>query len=128
MADTEKDVQGVAELLAKTTVDQVNIVSFKAKGLKLNSSEDGEIFLAVNLLKKNNGKRGNFVYTWKKTCLTLRIVFLHLSAVEVVDAIKASKDIQALCLEGNTIGVEAAKAIGEALSTRQEFEVKSKDC
>ena len=52
MADTEKDVQGVAELLAKTTVDQVNIVSFKGKGLKLNSSEDGEIFLAVNLLKK----------------------------------------------------------------------------
>ena len=52
MADTEKDVQGVAELLAKTTVDQVNIVSFKGKSLKLNSSEDGEIFLAVNLLKK----------------------------------------------------------------------------
>ena len=68
------------------------------------------------------------MYICKKTCLTLRIVFLHLSAVEVVDAIKASKDIQALCLEGNTIGVEAAKAIGEALSTRQEFEVKSKDC
>ena len=68
------------------------------------------------------------MYTWKKTCLTLRIVFFHLSAVEVVDAIKASKDIQALCLEGNTIGVEAAKAIGEALSTRQEFEVRSKDC
>ncbi|XP_015779681.1 PREDICTED: ran GTPase-activating protein 1-like isoform X1 [Acropora digitifera] len=86
MADTEKDVQGVAELLAKTTVDQVNIVSFKGKGLKLNSSED---------------------------------------AVEVVDAIKASKDIQALCMEGNTIGVEAAKAIGEALSTRQEFEIAS---
>ncbi|XP_044177192.1 ran GTPase-activating protein 1-like [Acropora millepora] len=86
MADTEKDVQGVAELLAKTTVDQVNIVSFKGKSLKLNSSED---------------------------------------AVEVVDAIKASKDIQALCLEGNTIGVEAAKAIGEALSTRQEFEIAS---
>lgn len=58
MADTEKDVQGVAELLAKTTVDQVNIVSFKGKGLKLDSSDDGEIFLAVNLLKKNNAKVG----------------------------------------------------------------------
>lgn len=67
------------------------------------------------------------MYTWKKTCLPFRIVFLHLSAVEVVDAIKASKDIQALCLEGNTIGVEAAKAIGEALSTRQEFEVRGKE-
>lgn len=50
MADTEKDVQGVAELLAKTKVDQVNIVSFKGRSLKLDSSDDGEIFLAVNLL------------------------------------------------------------------------------
>ena len=56
MADTEKDVQGVAELLAKTTVDQVNIVSFKGKNLKLDSSDDGEIFLAVNLLKKTMPK------------------------------------------------------------------------
>ena len=51
----------------------------------------------------------------------------HFSAVEVVNAIKASKDVQALCLEGNTIGVGAAEAIGEALSTRQEFEVKAND-
>lgn len=52
MADTEKDVQGVAELLAKTKVDQVNIVSFKGRSLKLDSSDDGELFLAVNLLKQ----------------------------------------------------------------------------
>jgi Ran GTPase-activating protein (RanGAP) involved in mRNA processing and transport len=31
--------------------------------------------------------------------------------------------MQALCLEGNTIGVDAAKAIAEALSKRPEFEV-----
>jgi len=57
--------------------------------------------------------------------LFLIISHLHLLiiAVEVVNAIKASKDVQALCLEGNTIGVEAAEAIGEALSTREEFEV-----
>jgi len=48
---------------------------------------------------------------------------LLIIAVEVVNAIKASKDVQALCLEGNTIGVEAAEAVGEALSTRKEFEV-----
>ena len=46
-----------------------------------------------------------------------------LTAAEVVNAIKASKDVQALCLEGNTIGVEAAEAIGGALATRPELEV-----
>ena len=46
-----------------------------------------------------------------------------ITAAEVVNAIKASKDVQALCLEGNTIGVEAASAIGGALATSPEFEV-----
>ena len=46
-----------------------------------------------------------------------------ITAAEVVNAIKASKDVQALCLEGNTIGVEAAAAIGGALATSPEFEV-----
>ena len=49
--------------------------------------------------------------------------FSLITAVEVVNAIKASKDVQALCLEGNTIGVEAAAAIGGALATSPEFEV-----
>jgi Ran GTPase-activating protein (RanGAP) involved in mRNA processing and transport len=31
--------------------------------------------------------------------------------------------VQAFTLEGNTLGVEAAKAIAEALSERPEFEV-----
>ena len=54
------------------------------------------------------------------TCTCIDIL---ITAAEVVNTIKASKDVQALCLEGNTIGVDAAKAIGEALSTRKEFEV-----
>ena len=45
MGDTEKDIQGVTELLAKTKVDQVNVVSFKGKSLKLNSIDDGELVL-----------------------------------------------------------------------------------
>lgn len=43
-------------------------------------------------------------------------------AADVVKAIKESKDVQAFTLEGNTLGVEAAKAIAEALSKRPEFE------
>ena len=49
--------------------------------------------------------------------------FSPITAAEVVNAIKASKDVQALCLEGNTIGVEAAEAIGGALAARPELEV-----
>lgn len=45
MADTKDDVQGVTELLAKTTVEQVNVVSFKGKSLKLNSADDGKFVL-----------------------------------------------------------------------------------
>lgn len=60
--------------------------------------------------------RGN-----RKILSTLQ--FSLITAAEVVNAIKASKDVQALCLEGNTIGVEAAEAIGGALATRPELEV-----
>ena len=42
MAGTKDDVQGVAELLAKTKVEQVNVVSFKGKSFKLDSEDDGK--------------------------------------------------------------------------------------
>ena len=35
-------VKSVADLLAKTTVKQVNEVSFAGRGLKLNKAEDGK--------------------------------------------------------------------------------------
>ena len=44
-------------------------------------------------------------------------------AADVVKAIEESKDVEALTLEGNTLGVDAAKAIAGALSKRPEFEV-----
>lgn len=48
MADTKDDVQGVAELLAKTKVEQVNVVSFKGKSFKLNSADDGRFVFALS--------------------------------------------------------------------------------
>lgn len=42
MAGIKDDVQGVAELLAKTKVEQVNVVSFKGKSFKLDSEDDGK--------------------------------------------------------------------------------------
>ncbi|XP_071787052.1 ran GTPase-activating protein 1-like [Asterias amurensis] len=76
-------VGSVAELLAKTTVKQINEVSFAGKGLKLDKAED---------------------------------------AKDIVKAIEDCKDMQSLKLEGNTVGKEAAEAIGKALQKRQEFE------
>lgn len=52
--------------------------------------------------------------------ITNAFVFI---AADVIKAINESKDLQAFTLEGNTLGVEAAKAIAEALSKRPEFEV-----
>lgn len=45
------------------------------------------------------------------------------SAQEIVNAIKSTVDLKALRLEGNTLGLEAAKAIAEALKGQKSFEV-----
>ncbi|XP_019646816.1 PREDICTED: ran GTPase-activating protein 1-like isoform X1 [Branchiostoma belcheri] len=79
----EPGVSDVADLLAKTKVEQVNEVSFKGRGMKLDKAED---------------------------------------AAEIVKAVEEAKDLQALRLEGNTVGVEAAKAIAAALEKHPEFE------
>lgn len=43
-------------------------------------------------------------------------------AQPVVDAILAASDLRCLALDGNTLGVEAAKVIGDALAAHPEFE------
>ena len=40
----------------------------------------------------------------------------------MVDAIKATKNLVCLRLEGNTLGVDAAKAIAKALESQPSFE------
>lgn len=45
------------------------------------------------------------------------------SVEEIVEAIQAFDGLQALRLEGNTIGVEAAKTIAKALETKSEIKV-----
>ena len=58
----------------------------------------------------------------------IAVFSLPFPAAEIVNAIKASKDVQGLCLGGNTVGVDAARAIAEALGTRPEFEVCTMQC
>ena len=60
-------------------------------------------------------------YIWSPDSLCLWC--FNLSAQEVIDGIKACKDLRWLRLEGNTLGVKAAKGIGKALERHPEFQV-----
>ena len=51
---------------------------------------------------------------------TFSIVFI---AQEIVDKIKKCKSLETLRLEGNTLGVEAAKVISDALKDKPTFKV-----
>lgn len=54
-----------------------------------------------------------------------RQIFCNILAKEIVEAVKGCKNLKVLVLEGNTMGVEAAKLIGEALGQHKEFEVSA---
>lgn len=58
------------------------------------------------------------------TIRTQLISLLSLSPVEeIVKEIQDFEGLQALRLEGNTVGVDAAQAIAKALETKSEFKV-----
>ena len=42
MAKVNDEVEDVAKLLEQTKVEQLNVVSFKGKSLKLNTAQDGK--------------------------------------------------------------------------------------
>jgi Ran GTPase-activating protein (RanGAP) involved in mRNA processing and transport len=46
-------------------------------------------------------------------------------ATEVIEAIEKCPGIEALRLDGNTLGIDAAKAIGDALSKHKTFKAMS---
>ena len=52
---------------------------------------------------------------------TNNLYFLY-SALPIIQAIKACKSLTCLILEGNTLGVDAAKAIAKALESQPSFQ------
>ncbi len=50
--------------------------------------------------------------------------FSCLPAKEIVEAIENCSNLKTLKLEGNTLGVDSAKAISKALEKHPEFEVR----
>ena len=58
--------------------------------------------------------------------LDVSMAAVSLCSVEkLVRAIEEFPDLQALRLEGNTIGVEAARVIGKALESRSQLQVRA---
>ena len=45
------------------------------------------------------------------------------SAQEIVDAIKKCEGLKSFCMQGNTLGLEAAKVIADALKTKSTLKV-----
>ena len=55
-------------------------------------------------------------------------VLFSSAAKEIVEAIEKCRNLKTLKLEGNTLGVDSAKAISKALEKHPEFEVKHFCC
>lgn len=83
---------------------EMSEVTFFGRQLKLDKEEDGRMFCVLASL-----------------CLNRTVPFSI--AVDVVEAIEEAGDLETLILSGNTCGVEACKAIGNALSTKPTFKV-----
>lgn len=101
MAPTE-----TAVALTKGDHSSGETVDFSGKGLKLDKEEDGN-GLSTLLV--------NYSYLYDNDVCSI-------TAKLIVDAIRSCKKLTCLVLEGNTLGVDAAKAIGKALESQPHFE------
>lgn len=106
------DISQLADALSKTHVGDGEL-SYKGKGLKLDDAESGEKLSLVSL-----------VFLCSATCITgLMYVVALLPVEELVREIEQCQGLRALCLEGNTVGVEAAQAIAKALESKDQLQV-----
>lgn len=83
-------------------------VSFRGKGLKLHTPQDG----MIQQLSQANPPL---------MIISFSNLFYVVIAYEVVKAIRGCPEMTYLDLEGNTLGVDAAKAIGDALRDRPKL-------
>lgn len=109
------DIDQLAEALAKTHVREE--LNYKGQGLKLNDKQSGRKMIV------------SFTFLWgwvnlnKSTCCSNCLISV-LSVVEaIVREIEQFQGLKALRLEGNTVGVEAARALSKALETKKDLQV-----
>jgi len=137
MSNADDVFDAVASQLAKTRLG-LGGVSFEGKSLKLNDSVDGKFTF---LLCVTNIITSIYLSTPALPCLVLLLTCqgdpkgyercipfylcydnpLDVSAGEVVKQIEECGDLSYLNMAGNTLGVEAAKAIAKALGKHPEF-------
>lgn len=111
------DVAQLADSLAKTGVEDGEL-SYKGQGRKLDDAQSGECHLITKIIQRL-GFNDFFL------CVTCFNMIVWISAVEeMVKEIQDFEGLQALRLEGNTVGVEAAQAIAKALETKSALMVR----
>ncbi|KAJ7409551.1 Ran GTPase-activating protein 1 [Pitangus sulphuratus] len=112
-----EDITKLAESLAKTKVGGGQL-SFKGQSLKLNTAEDGRVE-RVLLDQK--------VIVLPKMMVKRPTRLSAFAAEEVIKQIEEFDGLEALRLEGNTVGVEAAKVIAKALEKKCELKISLGD-
>ncbi|KAL1456837.1 hypothetical protein WDU94_001531 [Cyamophila willieti] len=79
--------------------EDINDVLQKLEGISVETQDSSKISFAGHGLKLDNAE----------------------DAKVIIDAIEGVQDLTSLCLEGNTLGVNAAKAIADALAKHKHF-------
>jgi hypothetical protein len=74
------------------------------------------------VLEPNGTLRMMVTYLILAFLYNIEILKSEFAVKDVVDKIHACENLKYLELEGNTLGVDAAKAIGKALKSKPEFE------
>lgn len=115
-------VAQLADSLASTGVGEGEL-SYKGEGRKLDDAKSGRFFFcsysSFSLITANWIL---FVHLLSPQCIIPAPCSVFL-VEEMVKEIQDFKGLQALRLEGNTVGVEAAQAIAKALETKSELKV-----
>lgn len=117
------DISQLADALAKTHVGDGEL-SFKGLGLKLDNAESGQtgfsfVFVFIHHGVTVDTRAQVSVFSSDLTSCSL------LSVGELVREIEQYQGLRALRLEGNTVGVDAARAIAKALEHKDQLQVSN---
>lgn len=106
------DIAQLTDALEKTHVGDEHL-SFQALGLKLDDAASGQ-------------KIKNPAVAMSGPLLLFMCVYTYVYVLlveELVREIQQHPCLRALCLEGNTVGVDAARAIAKALESKEMLQV-----
>lgn len=125
------DIAQLTDALAKTHVGDGEL-SFQGLGLKLDNAASGQKKINPTVAMDRPVIYLYYIYycARARACVymyvcypsILQLVFVLL-VEELVREIEQHPCLRALCLEGNTVGVDAARAIAKALASKDMLQV-----